>query len=143
MFDGTDISLVYGEPANTHLNFPQQQPPQQTSPIQPNHATNTSPPPPIPETVYMKEVPPAIINNNNTPPSQPSFWDRMGMKKDEIFKLFIFSMIILLAIAMDKAFFHYLKTYIEENMLSWSQEFMIRLMYPVLILVLLWIMKSL
>ncbi len=137
MFDGTDLSLVYGEPVQPQ-SFPQQQPPQQS--INQAQVPPTAPPPPMPEVVYMKEAPQQ--HSSNTPPPSPSFWDRMGMKKDEIYKLLIFSMIILLAIAMDKAFFHYLKTYIDENMLTWSQEFMVRMIYPIVILVLLWIMKA-
>lgn len=139
MFDGTDLSLVYGEPANNTPHSLHSQPIQHSQHSQPMQQVS-SPPPPVPEAIYMKEVPP---NPTPTPPPQPSFWDRLGMKKDEIYKLFIFSMIILLAIAMDKAFFHYLKTYIDENMLSWAQEFMVRWMYPMFILVLLWVMKSL
>lgn len=139
MFDGTDLSLVYGEPVQPQ-SFPQQQPPQQS--INQAQVPPTAPPPPMPEVVYMKEAQPPQQQQQQQQ-SSASFWDRMGMKKDEIYKLLIFSMIILLAIAMDKAFFYYLKTYIEENMLTWSQEFMLRFTYPIVILVVLWIMKAL
>jgi len=72
-----------------------------------------------------------------------SFWDRMTLKRTEVIKLSLFSLVILLAIALDKISNHYLSKYISENVLTDTQEFMIRLSYPVVIFLILWIAKSL
>jgi hypothetical protein len=72
-----------------------------------------------------------------------SFWDKMTIKRPEVMKLAIFSLVIVLAIAIDKMTSHYLSKYISENIFTDFQEFMVRLSYPVLIFLLLWILKSL
>lgn len=72
-----------------------------------------------------------------------SFWDRMTLKRVEVIKLAMFSLVILLAIAIDKISNHYLSKYISENVLSETQEFILRLSYPIVIFLVLWIAKSL
>lgn len=72
-----------------------------------------------------------------------SFWDRMTLKRGEVIKLAMFSLVILLAIAIDKISNHYLSKYISENVLSETQEFILRLSYPIVIFLILWIAKSL
>jgi hypothetical protein len=72
-----------------------------------------------------------------------SFWDRMSMKRAEVVKLAIFSLVIVLAIALYKLGTHYMTKYISDNILSEFQEFMVRLAYPILIFLVLWIIKSL
>ena len=75
--------------------------------------------------------------------SQISFWDKMSMKRPEVMKLAIFSLVIVLAIAIDKMSSHYLSKYISDNIFTDFQEFMLRLSYPVIIFLILWIVKSL
>lgn len=72
-----------------------------------------------------------------------SFWDRMNMKKEEVIKLAIFSLVIVFAIALDRIGTHYISKYITENVLTEIQEFLLRLSYPIVIFLLLWITKSL
>lgn len=72
-----------------------------------------------------------------------SFWDRMTLKRSEVIKLAMFSLVILLAIALDKMCNHYLTKYISENVLSDTQEFIIRFTYPIIVFLILWIAKSL
>jgi hypothetical protein len=72
-----------------------------------------------------------------------SFWDRMALKRNDVIKLAVFSLVILLAIALDKICTFYLTTYLSENSLSASQEFMMRMSYPVIIFLIIWVMKSL
>lgn len=72
-----------------------------------------------------------------------SFWDRMVFKRNEVIKLGIFSLVILLAIALDKVVNYYLSKYLSENSLSDTQEFLIRLSYPIFIFLFIWITKSL
>ena len=72
-----------------------------------------------------------------------SFWDRMALKRNEVIKLAVFSLVILLAIALDKICTFYLTSYLSENSLSASQELMIRMSYPVIIFLIIWVMISL
>ena len=71
-----------------------------------------------------------------------SFWDRMSMKRAEVVKLAIFSLVIVLASALYKLGTHYMTKYISDNILSDFQEFMVRLAFPVLIFLVLWVIKS-
>lgn len=89
------------------------------------------PPQPVQQANYKK---------NN---SSYSFWDRLSIKRPEVMKLAIFSLVILLAIALERLCTHYLGKYLSENVFTPIQEFMLRLSYPVIIFLLLWIMKAL
>ena len=87
------------------------------------------------------------IQNNKTNNVQEveyenTFWNRFVSKKHEVFKLFLFSLVIVLAIGMDKIFAHYLNKYINENILTNTQELIIRISYPILIILALWIFKA-
>ena len=72
-----------------------------------------------------------------------SFSDRMAMKRSEVIKLAIFSLVIVLAISIDRLGTHYLSKYLSDNIFTDIQEFMLRLSYPILVFLLLWIIKSL
>jgi len=71
-----------------------------------------------------------------------SFWDRMAMKRPDVIKLVIFSLVIVLAITIYKLGTHYMTKYISDNVLTDFQEFMVRLAYPVLVFLILWVAKS-
>ena len=132
MFDGTDLSLVYG---NEQMQPIQQQPIQQ--PLQ-----QAQVPPDVeyspPDEIYLHEQP-----NKKVIYREPGFFDKLGNVKIELLKLFVFALIILLAISMDRTFSYYLKLYLDENILSWNQEFMMRFSYPIFILIIIWIIKAL
>jgi len=72
-----------------------------------------------------------------------SFWDRMIMSKREVLKLFILSIVIILGISLEKIGYHYISTYISSNDLTTFQELMVRLAFPIVVFILLWIIKSL
>lgn len=72
-----------------------------------------------------------------------SFWDRMTIKRSEVVKLAVFSLVIVLAISLDRMGTHYLSKYLSDNVFTDFQEFMLRLSYPVMIFLVLWIIKSL
>jgi len=72
-----------------------------------------------------------------------SFWDRMVMSKREVLKLFILSIVIILGISLEKIGFHYLTAYISSTDLTTFQEFLVRLSFPILVFIILWIIKSL
>lgn len=138
MFDGSELSAVYGDSQlNNDVSFPPPSEVQNTQSQVPPDVKYS-----VPEQTYQQQTP-------HTQPEkvqyvqQESFWDRMGYKKADVFKLFMFALVILLAISMDKLLFHYLKNYIEENMMNSTNEFLIRLCYPISIVVVIWILKSL
>lgn len=81
-------------------------------------------------------------NNTQEVEYENTFWNRFIGKKYEVFKLFLFSLVIVLAIGTDKVFAHYLNKYINENILTNIQELIIRIAYPILIILLLWIFKA-
>jgi len=72
-----------------------------------------------------------------------SFWDRMVMSKREVLKLFILSIVIILAISLEKFGSYYLNSYLTSTDLTSFQEFMVRLSFPVIVFLFLWIIKSL
>ena len=71
-----------------------------------------------------------------------SFSDRMAMKRGEVIKLAMFSLVIVLAISLERIGTHYLTKYLSDNIFTEFQEFMLRLSYPVIVFILLWIIKS-
>jgi len=90
------------------------------------------------------------FTNYEQPPQQQqrrypeySFWDRMVMSKREVMKLFILSIVIVLGISLEKIGFHYLSSYISSTDLTTMQEFLVRLSFPIIVFLILWIIKSL
>ena len=71
-----------------------------------------------------------------------SFWDRMNIKKSEVIKLALFSLVIVLGISIDRIGTYYLSKYVSENILTDFQEFLLRLSYPIVIFLMLWILKA-
>ena len=132
MFDGTDLSLVYGD-MSQEQDAPQQpmQQPIQQAQVQPDTPYN------IPEQVYQQQQSKVIYKE-----PQISFWDKLGQTKGDVYKLFLFALVILIAIAFDRLIFTYLKQYIEENVVTGFNEFIVRLSYPIGVIVVIWLLKS-
>jgi len=72
-----------------------------------------------------------------------SFWDRMVMSKREVLKLFILSIVVILGISLEKVGFYYISMYLNSTDLSMFQEFLVRISFPLVVFLLLWIIKSL
>jgi ABC-type bacteriocin/lantibiotic exporter with double-glycine peptidase domain len=72
-----------------------------------------------------------------------SFWDRMVMSRNDVIKLFILSIVIVLGISIEKIGYFYISSYLNENTLSTIQELLVRLSFPIIVFILLWIIKSL
>lgn len=72
-----------------------------------------------------------------------SFWDRMVLKRPEVIKLAIFSLVIVLAISLDRIGTFYMSKYIGDNILTDFQELMLRMSYPIIVFIVLWVIKSL
>lgn len=71
-----------------------------------------------------------------------NFMDRMNNKKSEVFKLALFSLVIVLGISVDRMITHYLSKYLGDNALTDFQEFLLRFSYPIGIFLVLWIFKA-
>ena len=134
MFDGTDLSLVYGD-----MSQEQDAPQQPQQPQQPIQQAQVQPDTPynIPEQVYQQQQSKVIYKE-----PQISFWDKLGQTKGDVYKLFLFALVILIAIAFDRLIFTYLKQYIEENVVTGFNEFIVRLSYPIGVIVVIWLLKS-
>jgi hypothetical protein len=147
MFDGTDLSVAYGNSFDAQQQqhsptFQQMQPPPDPTSIPKATASHAIPPdqqyapPPAMYAQQSPKPPPSIA-----PPSD-SFWDRVAGKKWEVFKLFVMSLIILLALSLDNVACHYLTKYISGSFLTDNQELLVRLGYPVAILLFIWVLKA-
>jgi len=109
-------------------------------------------PPPQQGPIYQPSIPNFYPQQQviQTPPKKQyqrapeySFWDRMAMSRNDVLKLFILSLIVVLGISIDRIGSHYIKQYLTDNVLSPIQEFIVRLSYPVIIFLFIWIIKSL
>jgi hypothetical protein len=157
----TDINLAYSINGNDLEEDFNQQQPQQPHPQQQPQIKNT--PQQIDINEYHqnkeKEREREIINkpvipqrnqvqekfNNYNYQRNPeySFWDRMVMSKREVLKLFILSIVIILGISLEKVGYHYISIYLNSTDLTTFQEFLVRLSFPTIVFLLLWIIKSL
>ena len=139
---GEDNSMSNYEPESYQNQSPQQQPQQQQQQAPP-------PPPPQPAPIiYYQPSPQQAPQPRKTAPVQQrtpeySFWDRMMLSRNDVFKLMLLAFVVVLGISIEKLGSHYLNTYLSDNILSPIQEFIIRLSYPLLIFIFLWIIKSL
>lgn len=91
---------------------------------------------PIPQSVQKKEA----VNYQRR--NDYGFMDRMNMKRSEVIKLALFSLVIVLGISIDRMLTYYLSRYVEDNVLTDFQELLLRLSYPIAIFLLLWIFKA-
>jgi flagellar motor protein MotB len=119
-----------------HQQPQMQMQPQQQMQIQPMNNNN----------YYMNQSQPQIIKKqqmqqNRNP--EYSFWDRMALSRNDVFKLVLLSLVIVLGISIEKIGNHYINQYLSDNILSSIQEFIVRISYPIIIFIFLWIIKSL
>lgn len=166
--DGTDLSLAYGDsydmdngymsPNNFKskstykdpgLAMPKEPPRTMDLPLP---KMSSSPPENpnynVPQDMYASQGNNFEPNYNNTKSKYASesthlsFWDKIGQKKKEVIKVFILSLVIVLGISIDHISKHYLDNYISKSFLTETQEFLVRLSYPVMIILLIWIIKA-
>jgi|688.fasta_scaffold00862_18 hypothetical protein len=167
----TDINLAYSfnNTGEFDEDFNNQQP-QAQQPQQSQQPLPQPPPPQLPvskpkqqidineyhqnkerEQIYKQQfqnrnqVQESFSNNYNYVNKQYeySFWDRMVMSKREVLKLFILSIVIILGISIEKVGFYYISLYLNSTDLSSFQEFLVRISFPLIVFLLLWIIKSL
>lgn len=145
MFDGTDLSMAYG----SMYELPQATPQMAVDVPQVHHTAEH----PVPKSTASHAMPPDVPYN--PPPAmhaqQPyakishhseSFWDKLVSKKIEVVKLVVLSLVVLLGISIDKMASHYLNGYIGKAFLSDTQEVLVRLSYPIAVVLVLWIIKA-
>jgi hypothetical protein len=132
---------------NSAMDYHSEQPPQQQQqqpPPPPPQPPQLQPPQQAP--IYYQQQAPHPIRK---PPQQYqtvpqySFWDRMMLSRNDVFKLILLAFVVVLGISIEKLGSHYINTYLTDNILSPIQEFIVRLSYPLLIFIFLWIIKSL
>jgi hypothetical protein len=149
MFDGADLSAVYGTPvAERPIAQPTQQPQQigvnphvvDTNAYGKDTASHAVAPDVVyrpPNEMYAQQLPqPATYK------AEAGFWDRIGNKKMEVIKMVILSLIIVLGLSIDRMAGHYLTDYLSKAILTSTQEFMVRISYPVAIVLAIWVIKA-
>lgn len=151
----TELNLAYGfsdeeinikkEKNNDDLYYKQKSQPQPSQQV----IEQQLPSPMMQQPIPMMQQPQPIMmpvvekySNRNRNESY-SFWDRMIISRGDVIKLTAFSLVILLAISLDKIINNYLTKYLSENIFTNIQEFIIRLAYPIAVFLFLWIIKSL
>jgi hypothetical protein len=98
--------------------------------------------------IQQQMIPSQIVQQqtNNTQAytrkNEYNFLDRMNLKKNEVIKLALFSLVIVLGISIDRMLTYYVSKYINDNILTDFQELLLRLSYPITIFLLLWIFKA-
>ena len=155
----TELNIAYAynndddyKQINDDIDYHQPQPQPQHQPQhqpQPQQQLPQLPPPLPPANYYIQNQhhqpqqpqQPPIIKRTRNP--EYSFWDRMAMSRNDVFKLVLLAFVIVLGISIEKLGCHYITQYLTENVLSPLQEFIVRITFPVVIFLLLWIIKSL
>lgn len=151
-FEGSDLASVYGNvggggydsgmappaPAMQSMGDVNQRQPPQAAPAAASHAMP-------PDVAYN---PPAAMYAQGQAASAPmyaygpSYWDRLASKRGEVFKLIAFSLVFLLGLSIHHMAKSYLKSYIADAFLTPIQEVLVRLSYPIIIILVLWLMKT-
>lgn len=150
MFEGNDLSAAYGSfepqlpppqalPPHHPQPQPQQQPQPQPQPPQPQQAQRMIADTdmmyaPGPQQQYMKPI---------YYEQQESFYDRMASKRYDVLKVVSFALIIVFAISIDRFCTFYMTQYVTEAFLTKTQEALVRLSYPLGIVIVIWLMKLL
>jgi|APGre2960657423_1045063.scaffolds.fasta_scaffold00135_5 hypothetical protein len=165
MFDGTDLHMAYGNaysqdsmgggngngnggmyngatPLQHNIQLP---PPPQSSmteqivlPPPSPAATSHAQPPDV-----MYDPPVAMYAQNKAYVTEKdTIWDKLSSKKMDVLKLVTLSLVILFAMSTDRAANFYLSKYISSAYLSSFQEVAVRLSYPVIVLLIMWIIKA-
>lgn len=141
MFDGSDLSLAYGS-----YEQPQQAPPPPPPPPQPQVYSQQPPPPattvpPPPQDSMYFQQPSAAAP---LPPQQytETYFDRLMSKRYDVLKVVSFALIIVFAISIDRFTTFYITQYIGTAVLTATQEMLVRVSYPLIILAIIWLVKT-
>ena len=72
-----------------------------------------------------------------------SFFDRIASKRYDILKVISFALIIVLAISIDRVNTFYLTQYVTNSILTGTQELLLRISYPITVIIIIWLIKIL
>lgn len=144
MFEGSDLSVAYAtyeQPPQSQQQQPQPQPqPQQPHVSQKPQMVSLQQPMDIqytpPDAMYMSQKPPTVYYE-----PREGFFDRFASKKYDILKVVSFALIIVLAIAIDRFTTFYISQYVADSVLTTTQEVFVRIAYPIVILLVIWLLK--
>jgi len=157
---GTDLSMAYGSPYETPVKYAKPERVYQEPAVEKEPVRNVDLPLPklssaplenpnykVPQDIYASQG--NTFDETQESKSKYSFrtpndgfWDKIGRKRVEVLKVFVLSLIIVLGISIDHISTHYLDTYISKSFLTETQEFLVRLSYPLLIILIIWIIKA-
>ena len=84
----------------------------------------------------------SALSQRSTENNEVGYFDMLGSKKRDMLKLVIMAMMILLALSLHSLVSFWLKEYLATNDFSFRQEIGIRLLYPLLVLFILWNLKA-
>lgn len=153
---GTDLNAAYAGDNNTFQNqytMPEksiQEPIQISNPVQQNISHQQQTPLYVNESsnipgVTMEDQVKFLKNELlkvKEKKNQTSVISKFISKKKEMFKIFILSLVILLALSSHCFLKHYLKLYILDNDLESRKELLFRFAYPLTIFLFIWITKA-
>lgn len=74
--------------------------------------------------------------------SQPGYLDKLWGKKRDVMKLVMFTLVFMLALSLHWVAKHYMKDYMDTNALTPTKEFFFRMLYPSVILFIVWNMRA-
>lgn len=73
---------------------------------------------------------------------QAGYFEKLGSKRKDVLRVIQLSLVIVLALSLHFVIDHYLKTYIKNNDLSFERELILRILYPVAVVFIIWNMKA-
>lgn len=73
---------------------------------------------------------------------EPGYIEKLMLKKRDLGKLLIFSLVVLLALSVHMFVEHYLVLYITNNDMSFERQVFLRALYPLAVMFLLWNLKT-
>jgi hypothetical protein len=70
-----------------------------------------------------------------------SYFDKLSNKKKDLGRLIQFALIVVLGLSIHYMIYHYLSSYITQHDMSAERQFVIRLLYPLAVIFVLWNLK--
>jgi hypothetical protein len=74
--------------------------------------------------------------------NQNGYFDKLAAKRKDVMRIIQLSLVIVLALSLHFIVDHYLKNYIKNNDLSFERELILRALYPVAVIFIIWNMKA-
>lgn len=74
--------------------------------------------------------------------NQNGYFDKLAAKRKDVMRIIQLSLVVVLALSLHFVIDHYLQNYIKNNDLSFERELIIRLLYPVAVIFIIWNLKA-